>query len=260
MLWADMDMRAVDPALQLRPETFDPVHGRAFAADILARIMLDRHVPIMGNPAKRGVTEPFVGMDFSAGLNKLGNDGKQRRAGTVRNDASDNFTVALFYPEHDGFALTGLRAALVPTDIGFVRFNYGADPAQRIVAIQRPHVFADFVAHAPSGFVGHADLALNFLGSDAVTRRAELEHDEEPIAQAGAGAVKGGSCGRIDLRSAPFASIRATGLHAVKASVLAALVALVALAKTNTHQVIEAAFFGRKAVLKLAESGGFAHA
>ena len=49
--------------------------------------------------------------------------------------------------------------------------------------------------------------------------------------------------------------------HPVKVSVPTALGAVVAVAKANAHQVIEAAFLGRKLRLELAKGGGFrAHA
>ena len=114
----------------------------------------------------------------------------------------------------------------------------------------------DLVAHAPRGFVGHADLALDALGGNAVPRRGEQEHDIEPIAQARAGAIERRSGGRINLIGAPMALVGAA-LHAVVFRRAAALGAVEVGAVADLKQVIEAAFLGREAVLKLAERGGF---
>ena len=89
-------------------------------------------------------------------------------------------------------------------DQRFVDLNDFAGAAQRIVTVERGHVLADFMAHAPRGFVGHANLALDTLGGNAVPRRREQEHDVEPIAQAGAGAIERRSGSRVKLIGAPW--------------------------------------------------------
>ena len=46
VLPADMNVRAVDPALQLRPEAFNGVHASAVARGVLARAVVDFDVPV----------------------------------------------------------------------------------------------------------------------------------------------------------------------------------------------------------------------
>ena len=261
MLWADMDMSAVDPALELRPEPLDAIDGRAVFADIFLDAVIDLLMPVAVDRRQSAVGAQRVGVDLAVGLHIRHDVREQGSALTVNNNVGDYVTAALSHPQHDSLALATHAVSLVTADESLVDFNSLERPAKRRVAIHSAHVFADFVAHPPSRFVGDAKLALDFLGGDSVPRSAELEHDKEPIAKAGAGAIEGGSGGRIDLRAAPLASVGAASLHAVEPGILAALVAVVTLAVANAHKVIEAAFLSREAVLKLAESGRFlAHA
>ena len=209
MLRADMDMRAVDPALELRPEAFKCVRGRArLGANVFKRAVVHGFVPIA-----------------------------QRRNAAMRNPA------------------------MLTADECLVDLNRTAQPAKRIVAIDRAHVFADFVAHPPSRLVGDPKLALDFLGGDAVAARGEQEHDKEPVAQWGAGALERRPGHRRDLIAAMLARIHFAGADAIVARVLAALRTVGALAKADAHEMIEAGFLGRKLRLELAKGGGFrAHA
>jgi hypothetical protein len=113
------------------------------------------------------------------------------------------------------------------------------------------------MAHAPRGFVGDADLSLDALGSNAVPRRREQEHDVEPIAKAGAGAIERRSGGRIELVGAPVALIRTAATNAAVLRRTVALGAVEVSPVANLKQVIEAAILSRELVLKLAEGGGF---
>lgn len=82
----------------------------------------------------------------------------------------------------------------------------------------------------------------------------------EPVAKAGAGPVKRGASGRIDLRAAMFASVRTTLCNAVELRILAALVAFMSVTEANAHDVFKAAIFRWEAILELAEGRCFAHA
>ena len=77
-----------------------------------------------------------------------------------------------------------------PADEGLVNLDMLTGTAKRIIAVHIAHVFADFMAHAPRRFVGHAKLALDLFRRNAVTGGREQEHDVEPIAQRRAGALK----------------------------------------------------------------------
>ena len=92
---------------------------------------------------------------------------------------------------------------------------------------------------------------------DALPICAELEHDEEPVAQRGAGAVERRASGRIDLIGAPLTLIPAASLYAGELRGAVATGTSEVGAVANLKQVIQARLFGREAVLKLTERRGF---
>jgi hypothetical protein len=258
MLRADMDMCAVNPALQLRPKAFDGIDASTARLRVFFGGMIDRYVPIAVQ-LQIFVTAKFVSMDRGAGQD-VGID-KRVHGGlsAAWRDACNQLAITLQHP--DNARLIALVAAS-HTGNGtanqrFVNLDFFANSSKRVVTIKLRHILADFMAHAPRRFVGNPNLAFDFLGRNTITRSAKLEHDKKPIAQAGASAVKGCSSGRIDLRAAPFASVRATGFDAVELRVLATLSAIVTLAKSGAHKVVKAAFFGGEKVLKLAKGSGF---
>ena len=193
MLRTDMDMRAGNAALQLRPEAFDAVDRTAFGGNILANRVVDLFVIKAVHP-KCEIGRKFVGVDDGVTLHGFLDDRHHRADAAIRNDLGDEITPTLDHAEHNRFVgEEALFLRRLATDEGFVDLDLFAKATKRRVTIDLPHVFADFVAHAPSRLVGHAKLALDFLGGNTVPRRAEQEHDVEPIAQRCAGAVKGGA-------------------------------------------------------------------
>lgn len=255
---ADMNMRAIDPALEARPVAFDPVDARAVVRGELAAVMLHRLV-VVPKHIEAAVRTKFVGRNGRTGKDMLLNQRFHRRAMTARYNLRHHVAAAL--EEADNGVLVALVSRALPldrtADQRFVDLDCDARAAERSNAVNHAHVLADHVAHAPSGFVGDAQLALDTLGSDAVPRRGEKEHDVEPVAQRRAGAVAGRSRGRIDLIAAMLASVGAPRLDAVVGRLPLTTLTVVARAVASAHQVIQATFLGRKAVLKLAERGGF---
>ena len=156
---------------------------------------------------------------------------------------------------HAAFA----AAARFAANAGFINLDNLIRPAKRIVAVERAHVLPDFVAHAPCGFVGDANLALDALGGDTVPRSREQEHHVKPIAKAGPGPVEGRPGGRIQLIGAPIALLGAAAFDAAVFRRTPALGAIEVGSEPNLKQVIEAAILGRKAVLKLAECWSLCH-
>src|SRR5262245_41447965 len=105
---------------------------------------------------------------------------------------------AFDHAEHDRLILW-LAVSVAATNDSFARPHGLAGAANRKIAIHITHVLADQVAHAPSRFVGHAELALDLFGGHAVPRGAEQVHDVEPVPQRRPGALKWRSGGRVDL-------------------------------------------------------------
>lgn len=262
VLPTDMNVSAVNPALQLRPEAFKAVDAFAAGGGVFASGVIDGDVTIAG---LRNVliAAKFIGADGCTGQDVRNDNRLHGALGAARYDAGNEIAATLFHADDAGFVALVARpfARHAATDQGFVNLDNRTSAAQRGVTINRSHILADFMAHTPSRFVGDAKLALDFLGSNTVTGGAELEHDKEPVAQRGASAVKWGASGRIDLRTAPLASIGAAIVDAVEARFLTTLIAVMTLAKAGAHQVVKAAFLSGEAGLKLAKSGGFrAHA
>jgi hypothetical protein len=251
-------MCAVNPALQLRPKSFDSVDASATGLRIFLGGMINRYVTISVQ-RQIFITAKFVGVDRGAGQD-VGID-KRVHGGlsAAWHDACNQLAIAFQHP--DNARLIALVAATHArngaADQRFVNLDFFAHAAKGVITIKLRHILADFMAHAPRRFVGHAKLALNFLGRNSVTRSAKLEHDKKPIAQASASAVKGCASGRVDLRAAPFASVRAASFDAVEFRVLATLSAIVTLPKSGAHKVVKAAFLGGEKVLELAKGGGF---
>lgn len=259
MMGADMDMSAVDRAFQLSPKAFKPVHARAgFVAEILPAIV------VHADMAKAGMADILVSAEFvsakrRARQNAFEDHTAHRRLMASGHNAGDDIAAPLQSADDDRLVahVTIALAADRAADDRFVHLDSPARPAERPVAVNRAHILADHVAHAPCGFVGDAELALDLFRGNAVPRSAELKHDEKPIAKRGARAIERGASGRIDLPAAPFARVGAALGDAIEARVTPAPIAIVALAVAGAHKVIEAAFFRGEAGLKLAERGGF---
>jgi hypothetical protein len=105
------------------------------------------------------------------------------------------------HAEHD--LLVALAHSVLAADKGLVGLDHGATfAAQAAVAINPAHVLADFVADAPSGFIGATNLALNFLGTQAVSGRAKQKHDIEPRLERRARPLERRSSHRVDMMPA----------------------------------------------------------
>lgn len=206
MLPADMNVRSVNPALQLRPEAFDGIDASALLSRVLplavvyADMAITRLVDIL-------VAAKFICVERRAGNDMLQNDGLHSTL-SARLDNPRN-QLAIAFQHTDNASLVALIAAAHARHGAayqrFVNFNRFTDAAKRIVAIERAHILADFVAHTPSRLVGYAKLALDFLGSNARPRSGEQEDDIKPVLQWGAGALKGRSGHRGNLVAAELA-------------------------------------------------------
>jgi len=231
----DMDMCPVNPALQLRPKAFDGIDtGSAWL----------------------GI---FTGVDHGSRQYLVKDKGLHILFAPPCDNASDQFTAPLQHSYHSRLialvttALARNRAA----DVGFINFNRFAKATKRVIAIQRSHIFADFMTHAPRRLVGNADLALNLFGGDTIAGSAEQKDDIEPIAQRRPRSVERRiGCGK-DLMAAIFTAVTAARCYPVKMGVLSAFAAVMAITKTGAHKMLKATVFCWKTVLELADCRGF---
>ena len=80
-----MNMRPVDPALKLRPETFDGVHTAAVRRGVLTLVVADGNV-IEAEHIKAAVAAKFVGRHGRTGQDVRLHKGFHRRAVAARHN------------------------------------------------------------------------------------------------------------------------------------------------------------------------------
>src|SRR5579885_381996 len=180
----------------------------------------------------------FVRVDLRSRLNEFYDVRNDVMLGPHLNDARNNIATAFDNAKHYGLVV--LAKFIFAAEKTFVRLDRLAGTAKRIVAVNVAHVFADQVAHAPSRFVGDAELALDLLGGHAVPRGAEQEHDVEPVPERRPGALKRRPGGRVELIAAVFAGEGSAALGPVIGRLFLALEAGQPVPEPDPHQVIEA--------------------
>lgn len=253
-----MNMRSVNPALQLRPEAFNGIDPGPARLGIFTGLVVHFDVAI-ARAVNILVAAKFIGVYRGSRQYLVKNERLHIGFTAAGDDPRNQFAAPLNHTDHSGLvalvtaALAGNRAA----DVGFINFNSLAKAAKRIVAIQRSHILADFVAHAPCRLVGHADLALDFLGSNPVARGAEQKDYIEPIAQRRPRPVHRSVSRWKDLMAAKVASVGAPIGYRVELRFASAFFAFMRQSVARFHKMFETGFLGRKTVLKLAESRGF---
>ena len=168
--------------------------------------------------------------------------------GAHLNVASENIAVALDNAEHDGLVI--VPELVLAAEKTFVDLDRLARTADREITVNIAHVLADQIAHAPRGFVGHAKLALHFLGGHAVPGSREQEHHEKPVPQGRPGALKGRPSSWIDLIAAMLARKATALLYPVIGRLLLALEACQPLAEPDPHKVGKAVIIVREPLVK----------
>lgn len=198
----------------------------------------------------------LVGRNARSGANPLEDRRENVSTALAGKDAGNDFAAAFDDAENDRLVvLTLLVLAADESLVGLDNAATGA--AKAVVAVNVAHVLPDQVAHAPSGLVRHANGALDFLGRHAVARRAEHEHDVEPVAQGRARVLERRPGSRVDLKPAEIALVAAASLYAMEVRELAAFAAFVTLSVARLHQMIEAGFIRRESLLELAKGRKF---
>ena len=258
MLPADMNVRSVNAALQLRPEAFQRIDTAARFVRILAAPMIDLDVAI-ARLVDVLIPAHFVGANCRAGDDRFKNEAVHSGLVATGDNACYQLPAALQHPDNNRLVahVTVAHAAYRPAYDGFVNLDKGADTAERIVAVLRRHELADFMAHAPRRFVGYAKLALDFFGGNAVARRAEQEHDIEPVAQRRPRPMERRIGGGKDLMAAKIAGVGPAFRDRMELGFAPAFFAFMREAVARFHKMLQTGFLGRETVLKLAESGGF---
>lgn len=256
VLWkvfaGDVDVSAINAALQLRPERFDPVDASAIFTGVFTKLVVHFDVVKTGLvdvliPAK------FVGLDRRAGEHVREDNALHSDLITGKNNGRNQFTVTLQHADNTRLVTLVARAFALnrSADKGFVNFNVMADPAKRGITVNLAHVFADFVTNAPRGFVGNAKLPLQFLGADTVARRGEQIHSVEPLLKRRAGLLERRASHRADLVGTPRTFVYRTLLNTVKLANFLTLRAFALLAKTDIPKMRQTSIVSGEAVKKL---------
>lgn len=253
-----MNMRSVNPALQLRPKAFDGIDASALRGRVLTEFMIDLHMA-KARFIDVVISAKFIGVERCSRQDMRKDKGLHGLFGARFDNPRNQFAVALQHPDHAGLValVTTPHAGNRTTDKRFIYFDRLTETAEGIVAILRGHKLADFMAHAPSRLVGHAKLALDFLGGNAIARGAEQEHDVEPIAQRGARPMERRIGGREHLIAAEIAGIGPAFRDRMELGFASAFFAVMRQSVARLHKMLQTGFLGGEAVLKLAESGGF---
>jgi hypothetical protein len=163
------------------------------------------------------------------------------RGAWIRNNFRHHLALALHHAENDCLVRRSASACPVsaPANVGFITFNVAK---QRPFIVHGCHVLADKIGHAPSRFVGYAELPFQFFRRNAVPGSGEQIKSIEPKTQRSPAIFKQSSGCWVKMMSAPLASIGALGLETKPLGFFAALWADMVLTKSHIEQVFQARF------------------
>lgn len=253
-------MGSPDRTLEDRPEAFEGVHmgiaPRVFLLSVVNRLM------VVPKPGQDAVRPPFVRADGRTGGDVLEDRRNEGLAAGVGDNLREQFAAPLKDTHDDSLVRPApgnaflLSALPNTTDIGFVHFDMAR---QRRITVNGSHVFPDLVRHAKCGWVGHAQLPLQFLGRNAMPGSGEQIHRIEPFLKGCMRTVKHGPDHRVNLISAPSALIGRVTADAVKLPALAALRAIQPFAVTKLHEVVQTSVVIWELFHKLLDSRGLCH-
>ena len=197
-------MSPLNRKLQARPKAFKRVDMTTIAR-ILTRSMINRSVPVssFGNAE---VGTKLVSVNGASLLDIFFNDRLQGALANIWHNLSHNISFSFKHTEDHSFV--GSTSTPFPgtlaSDIGFVGFYF---TVKRVFVIYFRHVFANFVSHAPSCFIGNSYLPLKFLSGDTVAGSGEQIHSIEPFMKRRMGTLHRGSYARIKIVLAMLADI-----------------------------------------------------
>ena len=256
MLATDMDMRSQDRPFEDGPEAFQAVHMHVATRPFL-NVMVDRLVTV-SEIGKRLVALQAVRADPRTLGDVPVDFGENVLGFPTRDDLGVDLAASLKDAKDHGLAraATILAPALLAADERLV----GLDVArQRRLAVHQSHVLPDLVPHAERRGVGDAQLALQFLRRDAMSRRGEQVHGVKPLLQRHMRAVEGCSHHRVNVVATPSALIGRLLADAVVFPAFAALRAIKRVAVAHFHQVVKAGVVIREPLKKLENRGCLGH-
>lgn len=200
MLLRDPNMRTADHTLHVGPKSFDSV-GMGITANVFTSAVINRLV-IVAPTSNMHERSALIGHQLRAKCNMLDNQRFNDLLCAGGNNVGDAFAaVAFSHPQHNCLVIFALFVSA--TDKRLVGLNGRfAGTAQSVIAVDVTHILADQVAHAPSGLVGDAKLALDLFSSHTVAGRGEQEHYIEPVPQRRARTLKRSADHRVNVMAA----------------------------------------------------------
>ena len=222
ILLADRMIDAADPALDKAPESFNRIRV-SVAHDIHALRVLNAAMNVPVRVLRQLVIDRiFVCVDDALGKHLLRNDRKNGLAVYVGSHDSNHASAALDHAEYRSLAVTLGRSStaaaftdvlvlVFAADIHLVCFYCG--PLQSDVF---RHQGSNLLEHAPRGFVGDADFALDLLCGDSAAGCRHEVHRIEPQPQRSARLLKDRPGHRRNHRAAVVAGIDLAGRNTVK--------------------------------------------
>ncbi len=134
----------------------------------------------------------------------------------IRHNASADVAAALDRAKYDRFPACAGFFVRVRAMKHFVHFNNTGERAGLARMIGRCHQLAQFMRHAPRGFVGATDLPLQFLRRYPMARAGHEVHREKPIGQFRAGLMEDGPGTWINVMAAFLTGVGPPIGHRVK--------------------------------------------
>lgn len=183
--------------------------------------------------------------------------GLKRHAAHVLDNAGHHVTAA-FQHTHNRRLASGTATALSGTLTANHRLVDFHMAGQRRVAINSRQKLADFMAHAPRGFIRHAQLALQFLRRNAVARRREEVHRVIPLLQRRVGAMENRPRHRMNV----LAALTGIGGHLrelAELALFAAARAFIIRAITGLEQMFKASVVVGKHLHEILDRKGLGH-
>lgn len=250
MLFGNVNVSAANAILEVRPEILDAVDMRV-AAHVFARAMVYAlvFVALLGQSV---VGAQFVSVNGSALRHVVLDDRAQGFARIAWHHLGHHLPVALQHSKHDSLVANVVPsfAMRLAADVGFIGFDF---TEQRPLAVNRFHVLANQVRHAPSGFVGDAKLPFQFLCGNAVAGRGEKVDRVEPELQRSPRILERRADSGVEMMTAPLAGVGALGLESEPPGLAAALRADMTLPKADVEQMPQARFIIREHCQELPE-------
>ena len=239
-------INAAYAVFDVRPKAFDGI-GMNVAKHI-DFLRVQNSIVLVSHLAKWAIDVIVVRKNGRTLFDVANNRGKDGNLLDVGDGAGFEFAAALSHADNRGFASSAAPALplALAAEITFVNLND---------AIKWVKVFAqsmaNFFAHTPRGFIGHARFALDLFGRDASAGLSHEVNDVEPSRHRGTRFLKDSASGRGNLVSAVITCVHLAPRDFMKQRTLVALRAVYSFRVFLMANVVKAYIIAREHLLKI---------